>query len=207
MEAIEFEKKRALLVFQKNTAPGKVKTRLAASLGEKKALEVYRELLFMTYSEVAKLQGIDVIPFFSDYPEPLPFELANSPSIQLQSGEDLGARMSNAFAWAFSNGYQWVGIIGTDCPELTHETIQNGLDQLKNFDFCIGPAFDGGYFFLAMRNFHPWIFEHIAWSSPTVLDETLALAKDRKMTFGLLEVLRDIDTEDDYLAFLAKNKT
>lgn len=197
---------RALLVFQKNTSRGKVKTRLAASIGDEKALDIYRELLMTTYSEVRKLEGIDVIPFFSDYPEPLPIPLHNSPSRQIQSGQDLGQRMSNAFAWAFSKGYDRVGIIGTDCPELKHDIIRDGIEQLENFDFCIGPAYDGGYYFLAMREFHPWIFENIRWSSPYVLEETLALVKGRERSFSLLEILRDVDTEDDYLAFLAKKR-
>jgi uncharacterized protein len=201
---MEIGKKKALLVFQKNAILGKVKTRLAESVGEEKAFDIYKKLVSVTYTEVARLKGIDVIPFFSDYPEPLPIPLHNSPSRQIQSGQDLGQRMSNAFAWAFSKGYDRVGIIGTDCPELKHDIIRDGIEQLENFDFCIGPAYDGGYYFLAMRDFHPWIFENIAWSSPTVLDETLALAKGREKSFSLLEILRDIDTEDDYLAFLAK---
>lgn len=204
---MDFKKKKALLVFQKNASRGKVKTRLAASVGEEKALEIYRELLGLTYSQVSQLHEIDVIPFFSDYLEPLPMALDNSPSSQIQAGGDLGARMANAFAWAFSNGYDRVGIIGTDCPELKHDIIRDGIEQLENFDFCIGPAYDGGYYFLSMRDFHPWMFENIAWSSPKVLDETLALVEDRKMTFCLLGILRDIDTEDDYLAFLAKNSS
>lgn len=203
---MEIKRSRALLVFQKNTSRGKVKTRLAASIGDEKALDIYRELLMTTYSEVRKLEGIDVIPFFSDYPEPLPIPLHNSPSRQIQSGQDLGQRMSNAFAWAFSKGYDRVGIIGTDCPELKHDIIQDGIEQLENFDFCIGPAYDGGYYFLAMREFHPWIFENIRWSSPYVLEETLALVKGRERSFSLLEILRDVDTEDDYLAFLAKKR-
>lgn len=203
---MEIKQSRALLVFQKNTSRGKVKTRLAASIGDEKALDIYRELLMTTYSEVGKLEGIDVIPFFSDYPEPLPIPLHNSPSRQIQSGQDLGQRMSNAFAWAFAKGYDRVGIIGTDCPELRHDIIQDGIEQLENFGFCIGPAFDGGYYFLAMREHHPWIFENIRWSSPYVLEETLALVKGRERSFSLLEILRDVDTEDDYLAFLAKKR-
>jgi rSAM/selenodomain-associated transferase 1 len=199
--------KKALLVFQKNAVRGKVKTRLAASVGEERAFQVYQELLSVTYWEVAQLDGIDVVPFFSEYPEPLPFLLENSPCYQIQSGADLGERMSNAFAWAFSQGYGWVGIIGTDCPELRHETIGKGLGQLKDFDFSIGPAHDGGYYFLAMREFHPWIFENIAWSSSTVLGETIELVENRNMGYSLLEILRDIDTEADYLSFLAKKRT
>lgn len=203
---MEIRQSRALLVFQKNTLFGKVKTRLASSIGDEKALEIYRELLMTTYSEVGKLEEIDVVPFFSDYLEPLPIPLHNSPSSQTQSGGDLGQRMSNAFDWAFSEGYRQVGIIGTDCPELSYMDIMEGFERLKDHDFCIGPAFDGGYFFMAMREHHPWIFEDITWSTSLVLAETLALVNNRNLAFSLLEVLRDLDTMEDYLAFLAKKR-
>lgn len=199
-------KKRVLLVFQKNTVKGKVKSRLAASIGDDRALEVYQSLLTYTYREVAKLEKIDVIPFFSDKIEALPMDLPNSPLCHIQQGADLGAKMAQAFSWAFSEGYQQVAIIGTDCPEIKHSDIQEGLAMLSRFDVAIGPALDGGYYFLAMNQFFPWIFEKITWSSPLVLEETLALVKINNRKAGLLRVLRDIDTEADYLAFLSKSQ-
>lgn len=192
----------ALIVFQKNAVLGKVKSRLAATIGEEKALEIYKSLLLHTYSETRKLNGIDTWIFFSDFIEPESGYKAEYKETQI--GEDLGERMSNAFQKLFQKGYKKVVIIGTDCPEIQSSDIDAAFQSLEKKEVCIGPALDGGYYLLGMRRFKESLFENIPWSSPEVAKITLEILNFDQVSYELLKTLRDIDTEEDLIAFFPK---
>ena len=117
----------------------------------------------------------------------------NDPSDQ--QGKDLGIRMSNAFAEAFQEGYQKVIIIGSDLYDLHSETIEEAFQNLDTHEVVIGPAKDGGYYLLGMKSFIPEIFQQKKWSTATVLQDTLADLKSKKVT--LLATKNDIDTFED----------
>ena len=192
----------ALIVFQKNAVLGKVKSRLAATIGEEKALEIYKSLLLHTYSETRKLNGIDTWIFFSDFIEPESGYMAEYKETQI--GEDLGERMSNAFQKLFQKGYKKVVIIGTDCPEIQSSDIDAAFQSLEKKEVCIGPALDGGYYLLGMRRFNESLFQNIPWSSPEVAKITLEILNFDQVSYELLKTLRDIDTEEDLIAFFPK---
>lgn len=197
-------KQCAILVFQKNPILGKVKTRLAATMGNERALEIYKELVSHTHAELQQLENADIFIYMSDS------DLVNNfhPSfeIKLQKGADLGARMQNAFEYTFQQGYKKVLIIGTDCPGINKELLNDAFRILSNKQVALGPAIDGGYYLLGMDAFYPYLFKNITWSTAKVLDQTLQIAKSHKLTCSLLKKLRDIDIEADYLAEAAKMK-
>lgn len=189
----------ALIIFQKNLVLGKVKTRLAQTIGDDLALEVYEKLVELTQKEAEQVQ-LERLIYFSDF---LPEETPKPGfSYCLQMGADLGERMSNAFAEVFEKGFSPILIIGTDCPLISCEVIEDALDQLGQVDLVIGPAEDGGYFLLGMRTFFPEIFKTITWSSDQVLPQTLEIARKQKLNIGLLPVLFDIDHEEDLNRFI-----
>ncbi len=194
----------AILVFQKNPVPGKVKTRLAATLGNERALEIYEELVGHTHRVLEQVDDADIFVYMSDSDEVYHF----NPSFQvkLQKGIDLGARMQHAFEVTFQLGYKRVLIIGTDCPGISPKLLHEAIELLSGNQVTIGPAKDGGYYLLGMDGFYPFLFENIAWSTSEVLDQTLQIAKNNTLGFSLLKKLRDIDTEADYLAEAAKMK-
>ena len=188
--------KQLLIIFVKNPELGKAKTRLAATIGDQKALEVYKLLLEKTH-QVTQALTCDKVVFYSDYIDPNDLWNSGIYSKRVQEGNDLGERMSNAFRWAFDNLYSSVCIIGSDCYDLTSEVLNNGFDALSKNDLVIGPYIDGGYYLLGSNKHQQEIFEDIPWSSGIVFDLTLEKAKILNLKVSHLTPLRDIDDEED----------
>ena len=190
----------ALLIFQKNAVLGKVKTRLGASIGDKKALEVYEWLTDYTHQQVRGLK-VDKFLFYSDFIPSGSDQNLEGYNFEVQSGESLGERMSNAFAFLFAKGYKSVVIIGTDCPYLKTEDLNKAFMHLSDTDLVIGPAKDGGYYLIGMRQFFPEIFKNIPWSTVRVLEHTLNQADSIGLDYEFLKILSDIDTLEDWQQF------
>jgi uncharacterized protein len=89
-----------------------------------------------------------------------------------QCGENLGERMENAFAEAFAAGFDRVVIVGSDLPGLSADLLREALRMLEQGP-VIGPARDGGYWLLGLREPTPSLFRDVAWSTPGVLAATL----------------------------------
>ena len=121
------------------------------------------------------------------------------PGVRLlpQEGDDLGERMADAFARAFARGARRVAIVGTDVPGVTRETVLAALSALDAADVALGPAEDGGYYLLALREPRPELFAGIAWSTATVAAETRSRAAASGLTVRELPALRDLDTLED----------
>lgn len=182
-----------LIIFAKNIVHGNVKTRLAATIGNDKALEIYKDLTRHTQSITEHLP-VDKIVFYSNYIEYVD-SWDNGYRKAKQQGCDLGERMKNAFDNVFREGYAKAVIIGTDCPSLTQDLIHDAFNKLNDFDIVIGPAVDGGYYLLGMKKLHPGLFANIQWSTDTVFNDTIAAC--RHHSYCLLPLLRDIDKEED----------
>lgn len=188
--------KDALLIFSKNIQYGKVKTRLAATIGNEQALFIYQQLVAHTIS-VTKSLKVDKTVFYSDFINEKDDWENHLYQKELQEGKDLGERMKNAFKSSFTNGYDKVVIIGTDCFELSEGMINTAFERLNGDDVVLGPAKDGGYYLLGVKQFHPSLFENIEWSSEKVLTQTLTIAMRLNLSVFLLPELSDIDTEPD----------
>ncbi|NIJ54518.1 TIGR04282 family arsenosugar biosynthesis glycosyltransferase [Dyadobacter arcticus] len=186
----------AVIVFLKNLSLGKVKTRLAATIGDQKALDIYGQLVAHTLKQVSQTEQ-DALLYFSDHLDSDLPQIEKQFSLRLQKGDDLGERMSNAFEDVFDSPAQKVMIIGTDCPGLDSSIIEQGFDALDAHQVVIGPATDGGYYLLGMKNFYGCLFEDIPWSTSKVLELTLNKCANQKLTYTLLKELSDIDNETD----------
>ncbi|HMR44417.1 MAG TPA: TIGR04282 family arsenosugar biosynthesis glycosyltransferase [Saprospiraceae bacterium] len=189
----------AMIIFIKNPEKGKVKTRLAASLGDDEALRIYLELCNHTRRTALQVTAARFL-FYSDWtPEnddwPAQFFMKKK-----QTEADLGARMEAAFAEVFQT-HAPVLIIGSDCPGLSSDIIGQAFEQLTRSDFVIGPAADGGYYLLGMQNFEPFVFKNMSWSHENVLRDTLQKISVAGKTCFLLPELTDIDTVDDWAKF------
>ena len=188
-------KKEVVLVFQKNEVLGKVKTRLASGMGEVRALEIYKHLIQSTYSVLEDVSA-PVWTYFSDFiPETVNPPIAKS---FVQEGHDLGERMANAFARSFESGMEKVVLIGTDCPSLQSQHLNQAFEALIHSDLVLGPATDGGYYLIGMKRKADYLFEGISWSTAEVLSQTLAVASANGLDFTLLDELSDIDTQEDW---------
>lgn len=188
--------KQLLMIFVKNAKAGTVKTRLAHSKGHEFALEIYIKLLDHTL-QVAQSTGVPVAIFYSEYIEEKDAQRFPSALQYVQKGDDLGQRMANAFQQAFKLGYSKVVIIGSDCPGITESHIHKAMQLLQNNDLVIGPATDGGYYLLGMRNYYPQLFENKCWSSPFLLEQTETTAQTLNLSYSKLATLSDVDDEKD----------
>jgi rSAM/selenodomain-associated transferase 1 len=186
--------KNLLLVFTRNPALGKVKTRLAKTVGDKTALEIYTFLLERTRDIAAKVTA-DKAVYYSVKIRENDIWDATIFQKHLQVGEDLGIRMLHAFKNGFETGYEKVLIIGSDLYDLTAETIENAFIALENNEVVIGPAEDGGYYLLGMNSLEEKVFKNKDWGTETVRKDTLEDLKDKKVF--LLGELNDVDVFED----------
>jgi hypothetical protein len=198
-----------ILFFIKYPEPGKVKTRLAPSIGRKGASELYR---YFILDILKKLESTGI-----------PFKICftpkgRGPKIQKwlgvrhqyapQHGRGLGQRMTTAFAHAFGEGYRRCILIGSDFPDLPAPFLEESLDALDNNDAVIGPAVDGGYYLIGFRwdSFSPEVFDDMAWGSGTIFRETLSRLRGIEKKAHILPPWNDVDTVEDLRGLLARRE-
>lgn len=187
--------KNLLIVFTKNKLFGKVKTRLAKTIGDAAAFEVYETLFHITERESCAVRNADVEVHFSHH---INSEAWADCLKYVQVGETLGDRMKHAFQAGFKAGYENIIGIGADLPEIRHESIENGFEALSDKDFVFGPAEDGGYYMVGMSKSEGlYIFENKPWSTGELLAVTKAEIAEKGDSIQLFEVLNDIDTIED----------
>lgn len=191
-----------LLVFARHPELGKVKTRLAAGIGNKAALAVYRELLAHTRAVAQALPAHKTV-WLAEAPTVAQSSADEWPDYeqQLQFPGDLGTRMLTAFAHAFNQGARAVLIVGTDCPGLSAVILEQAYAALATHDIVVGPAEDGGYYLLGMKALYEDIFVGKSWSTDSVLTHTLADADRLGLTVAQLPTLRDVDDATDLAAW------
>jgi len=190
--------KRALIVFAKEPTRGRVKTRLTPYLSERRCLQLYKELLQDTVNVARKIQCSRKIVAYDALDSKTPFlkTIASDFELYRQRGKDLGAKMSDAFTAFIKNGAKVV-IIGSDLPRLPPRYINRAFRELSKNDVVLGPAYDGGYYLIGLKQPCAKMFEGIHWSSGSVFDDTLKKARRFKKKAAILDFWYDIDTPED----------
>ena len=186
-----------MIIFVKNLVAGEVKTRLAASIGDMNALQVYKSLLAHTRNVASEVAADRQVWYSSKIDRRDAWESSRFEK-KLQTGSDLGERMGNAFSQGFDKGYRRIVIIGSDCAELTAGHVEEAFRQLQSYDAVIGPSEDGGYYLLGLTQFQPEIFSDVEWSTSSVLDRTIERLEQNHIGCQLLETLNDIDNVEDF---------
>ena len=187
----------AIIIFAKNPVKGKVKTRLAADIGEDQALSAYRQLMAYTEKIISSLT-INRYIYFSDQIEAKGIWSDKRYQKKIQCRGHLGKRMSKAMEEQLKT-HQKVLLIGTDCPLLTVDIIKQALECLDRADLVIGPSEDGGYYLIGSKKPHREdVFKNIDWSTGHVLQQTIANAVKKQLSYSLLPLLYDIDTVEDW---------
>ncbi|SFZ89356.1 hypothetical protein SAMN05428642_101191 [Flaviramulus basaltis] len=187
--------KELVIVFVKNIKLGKVKTRLAKTIGNQGAFEVYSELVKVTENATKNLSA-DIRIYFSDEVVDTKWKGFKKTT---QKGNDLGERMKNAFEDGFHDGYKHIVLIGSDLPDICNNHINEGLNNLKENEVVFGPAEDGGYYLIGMSKMHDFIFENKPWSQSILFEETTSELKLKNIKFATLVTLNDIDTFEDLI--------
>ena len=186
--------KNLLLIFTRNPEFGKVKTRLARDIGHQASLDIYKFLLAHTAKICTPLDTEKAVYYSEEIPND---DLWNATVFQKkkQVGEDLGERMQNAFAEGFHLGYSKIIIIGSDLYDIETKDLEQAFKVLNNHEIVIGPAEDGGYYLLGMKQLHPKLFKNKNWGTATVLQDTINELK--KSNYKLLEKRNDVDLYSD----------
>lgn len=190
--------RNALIIFIKNAKYGKVKTRLAKDIGNTAALEAYNELLTYTQQITAEVNAVKLL-FYNQAIYDNDNWSNETYQKFLQEKGDLGEKMEAAFHLAIKHGQcNKIVIIGSDNPFIKPSQIEEAYKFLDHYDIVIGPALDGGYYLLGMKTMQTYLFRNKPWSSDTLLIETIKEIESKKMSYHLLEPLRDIDTYEDW---------
>jgi len=187
-----------LIIFLRFPEWGKVKTRLAETLGHDRTLTIYKELSDITLQLAARLS----ISTYLFYEGGLPHDKERHPSFNYlaQVEGDLGEKIIQALNYVFHR-HQKVIIIGSDCPEISTTDINQSFELLDKYDVVIGPSTDGGYYLLGCKEIIPAIFKSIDWSTSSVLSKTITKLEKQCKSFYLLRTLTDIDTEEDWIRY------
>lgn len=191
--------RRVLLVFAKAPVPGRVKTRLARTLGDERAAELYRRIGRGVVDRVRDGPWRTVVVHAPPDAAPAVRRwLGDDVELRPQASGDLGERMASAFGWAFDEaGARRVCIVGTDAPAVDRSGVEAAFTALDDADVVIGPATDGGYYLLALDRPREWLFRNVPWSTDRVLSRTLRAASEHGLHCRLLDEAVDLDTADD----------
>lgn len=203
----------ALVIFAKAPTPGQVKTRLCPPLTPDEAATLHGSFVLDTL-ERTKLAATTLKLSFDRYLACAPsashvffkiMEERQGVKVIDQVGDDLGARMQHAFETIFARGYRHVLIIGTDVPTVPLDHFKQALIRLEQCDLVLGPAHDGGYYLIGLKQPCPRLFLDVPWSTDQVLNLTLDKAATVGLKTALIEPWRDVDTLDDLLALIDAN--
>jgi rSAM/selenodomain-associated transferase 1 len=205
---LKAESKTSLIVFAKAPVPGTVKTRMQSILGETNCLLLHNALARHALERIRLLDlpNLDKAVFFTGAPEEVltyakKLGIAADISVEIQFGENLGERLSNALEKKILCGYKKVVFIGTDSPLLGNDIIEEAIEGLGSHDVVIGPAMDGGYYLIGFSDLIPSILEGINWGSSLVFDQTLELMKKNSLHWKCLKKGFDLDTCEDLVDF------
>ena len=193
---VETGNKSLLIIFVKNLNSGKVKTRLAKTLGDKKALQIYQEML-QKIKETIQYLPFEKAVFYSD--EIVEDDIWDSGSYKkfVQEGKNIGERMQNAIEQAYNDGYDKISLIGSDCYQITSSIVMDSFRLLNDYNVVLGPSQDGGYYLIAMTGLYNGLFEGKDWSTDKVLNQTKSDLEGYDIKHTFVAELNDIDDEED----------
>lgn len=187
-------------VFAKYWEPGKVKTRLAESLGDVEAANLYRqfvEVLLERFGHVANRRVLAYWP--AERLEQFAALTRKHWQLEQQTPGNLGCRMTNYFRKTFSSGASAAALIGSDSPTLPADTFERTQRGLKSADVVLGPTEDGGYYLVGLTRWIPEIFQDILWSSDRVFEQTVEKLSRLGLNYATLPTWYDIDDWHDLL--------
>nr|WP_305888733.1 TIGR04282 family arsenosugar biosynthesis glycosyltransferase [Methylomonas sp. SURF-2] len=195
-----------MLIFCKAPIASQVKTRLQPALSARQAVDAHIALTRMTIARACQTPLCPVIlccapdsdqPFFQQCADEFPLTLAT------QHGDDLGARMHNAFSKALSH-YRYAVLTGCDCPSLTVDDLRQAFSALQNGkDAIVAPAEDGGYVLIGLNAPQADLFQDMPWSTDSVMTETRRRAASAGLNLHELSTQWDVDTIADWKRYLS----
>jgi rSAM/selenodomain-associated transferase 1 len=197
---------RSVLVFMKCPEPGMVKTRLATTVGAEPAATLYRQWISLVLGQLQPLRSTTRLVGYFDGGSLEAFRdwHALADDWWPQPTGDLGERLVAGFESGFDLGGP-VLAVGTDCVEMEADLLLQAFEELLRQDVVFGPTLDGGYYLIGLSVARPELFRSIRWSSPFTLDDHLRCCREKGWSVFLLPRRHDIDTENDWRAYLLRS--
>lgn len=189
--------KPTLYIFAKAPFMGKVKTRLAADVGDVHAVRIYRAMTAKILREMRDPRWDTVLYVTPDkcagagfgglWPRDMPRFV--------QNGGGLSERSARLFTGQIT-GKGPVICIGTDIPAMKRADIAAGFKALKHNAAVIGPAKDGGFYLIGLNApADTGVFDGVRWSHPeTRADMCAAIG-------GRIAFLRELEDVDDLAGY------
>ena len=193
-----------ILLFVKYPKNGRVKTRLAKSIGDTAAVSMYKSFV---EDILSSLKGINAHIWICYHPENTRDDMAvwlgSRYDYVLQKGENLGKRIQHCFNISINNGFDKTIVLASDIPEISEKIINKAFEMLENNDTVIGPTYDGGYYLIGFNKkyYTSKIFDEISWGNSSVFEETLEKIVAYKLRYSVLDKIDDMDTIDDIRKF------
>jgi rSAM/selenodomain-associated transferase 1 len=191
--------RRVLGVFAKQPIAGHSKTRLAQTTSAAWAERVAVAFLHDSLDRFASVDAECVLVY---WPESAGGFFAKAGQdryrLQVQSAGDLGQRLRHFFSSAHHDANTHAIAVGSDSPTLPIAYIETAFQLLATHDVVLGPAQDGGYYLVGMKQMHEPLFVDIPWSSASVLEKTVQQVTGESVSLAILPVWYDVDTEQDW---------
>lgn len=182
-------------VLAKAPVPGKVKTRLAARIGDVRAAGLARAFLADTWNMVSNANWAKAVLATTDG-SACDFGLPGNLEIWPQGEGDLGVRLERVMRRGLRDA-DMVIAIGADSPGLPERILVQARNELRTADAVLGPADDGGFYLLGLRRCPERLFHELPWSQTTTLAATQARLAQNEMSVAFLEPWFDVDEPSD----------
>ena len=190
----------AVVVVAKSPRSGHVKTRLCPPLAHSDAASLHGAFLRDTLDRVRSLAGVDVAVAYTPAEDRPVFEATCAGAMLLPQPEgDLGTRLAAIFETLCARGNRGVVAIGADTPTLPPAFVQRAFVLLSrhDIDVVLGPAHDGGYYLIGLKELYPALFRNIPWSTDRVYALTMDRAARAELRVACLPAWHDVDTFAD----------
>lgn len=194
-----------LIIFTRFPEAGSSKTRLIAELGPNGAARLQRLMTERITDQASRLPRDLAVQVEIHHEGGTKREMTawlGSQTFVRQVSGDIGRRMRAAFERAFLQKAPAAVLVGSDVPGIDKAILQRAFDELGDNPVVLGPSEDGGYYLVGLQaryagSLFSLLFETMAWSTDTVLEETLRRLEAARSRAGLLPTLRDIDRPED----------
>ena len=197
-----------LLIFAKYPEAGKVKTRLANSIGDLAAALLYEQFIRQVLKIGQQSGAVQIFVAVAPTEQVGNFREKFAGDFQFfaqAETSDLGERIIAAMRHVLTQGHEKIVIIGTDSPNLPLAYVQEATAALDAHDMVLGPAEDGGYYLIGLKKIFPELFANVAWSSSQVLAQTLEHARRLNLRVHLLPTWYDVDDLPAYQRLVRDN--
>ncbi len=201
--------KNALIMMTRVPIPGKTKTRLQTHMTPEQCAMLHTCFIKDIYETALKVEA-DVFVYYTPgkYEYLMRTILGNKTELRLQVDGNLGDRMAHAINESLAKGYEKCVLIGTDIPTISDAVLCKAFNSLESSKMVVGPALDGGFYLIGMKEPHDEVFENTFYGVNTVYENTLLRIKALGINCSIIDELYDIDTYTDlqYMINMSRKK-